>query len=47
MTTFKMMAEEFLAQKRIAVAGVSGESQATGNAIFKLLGGRGGLPRKL
>jgi uncharacterized protein len=42
MSTFKTMAEEFMAQKRFAVVGVSGSShQATANAIFKSLRSRG------
>ncbi len=42
MSTFKAMAEEFMAQKRFAVVGVSGtSSQATANAIFKSLQGQG------
>jgi predicted CoA-binding protein len=31
------MAEDFMAQKRLAVVGVSGSGPATGNAIFKAL----------
>lgn len=42
MSTFNAMAKEFLAQKRIAVVGVSGSSsQATANAIFRSLRDRG------
>lgn len=37
MNTFETNAREFLAQKRIAVAGASTGGQATGNAIYKAL----------
>lgn len=41
MPSFKEKAEDFLAQERIAVAGVSRSGQATGNAIYKALKDRG------
>ena len=41
MSEFKTKAADFLAQKRIAVAGVSRGGKATGNAIYKALRTRG------
>lgn len=41
MSAFETKAKDFLAQKRIAVVGVSGRRNATGNAIFKSLLDRG------
>ena len=41
MSTFKARAEEFLAQKRIAVAGVSRSGEQTANGIYRTLRERG------
>ncbi len=41
MMSFKMKAEEFLAQERIAVAGVSRKSEQTANGIYRTLRDRG------
>lgn len=41
MPTFKERAEDFLAQKRIAVAGVSRSGELTGNGIYRTLRDRG------
>lgn len=41
MSTFKELAEEFLAQKNIAVAGVSRQENATANTIYKTLRDKG------
>ena len=41
MTNFNELATEFLAQKRIAVAGVSRSPAQTGNAIYRALRDRG------
>lgn len=41
MPTFNTLAEDFLAQKRLAVAGVSGSAEGTGYFIFKALRDRG------
>ena len=41
MATLKEAAQEFLAQPRIAVTGVSHVTQNTGNAIYKVLKDRG------
>jgi len=41
MSPFDALAEDFLAQKRIAVAGVSSGGKGTGNIIFKALRDRG------
>lgn len=39
--SFKELAQDFLAQKRIAVVGVSRSGAATGNAIYKFLRDQG------
>ncbi|MCA9924561.1 MAG: CoA-binding protein [Anaerolineales bacterium] len=41
MDTFKDKTQDFLAQKRIAVAGVSRKSEQTANAIYRALRDRG------
>ena len=41
MATFKAKAEEFMAQKKLAVVGVSSTKTATGNGIFKALRDQG------
>ncbi|NJN43560.1 MAG: CoA-binding protein [Anaerolineae bacterium] len=41
MSTFDTLAQEFLAQKRIAVAGVSRNSQQTANMIYKTFRNKG------
>jgi uncharacterized protein len=41
MTTFDSLAQDFLAQKRIAVAGVSRTQQDAANLIYKTLRGKG------
>lgn len=41
MSTFNQQAGDFLAQKRIAVAGVSRSSDGTGNYIYKTLRSKG------
>jgi len=41
MTTLKMLADDFLSQKRIAVAGVSRTKQDAANIIYKKLRGLG------